>query len=463
MSSKKPFDYIDEKIKEAADKYQPAFNELAWKALEEKLDYDKKKHRPFLWWFVLPLLVAGSWGIYYKFNNAENLKENPVAESNAASATSHVENKNAVEKNTSQNNWMPTVPVTPGNSAGNKTSSNEEDVKVDVAEKRDNRSVVAGNAGVSINAPSSSMPAKTNKISYRKKGKIIVNSIGHSASAIDEDKIIEEDKGAAGTGDGIDKNIVAKKEDDIIKKETTVEGQSKAVVADGNKEDKKQTARIITTKEEENPVVPKIEKSKKSKGFYVLASGGIDAGSTKLFPLDNCTATAKYGIGVGYQFNKRLSVQTGFYSNMKKYAAAPADYTIKPGSPMGAYPLHGIKATNLVYEIPLAVKYDFFNKPSVILYATAGVSSYIMQKEKYACFYSYYNNLYEQDWLYTGNKHFLSTAVFSIGMEKKIFKQFFLLAEPSVSMPITGVGDGKMKIYSSALQLGLKYYLFKKN
>jgi len=142
--------------------------------------------------------------------------------------------------------------------------------------------------------------------------------------------------------------------------------------------------------------------------------------------------------------------------------AGPKDYTIKAGSPMAAYEIDKIKASCLVYEIPLTVKYDIISKPSVIFYATAGMSSYILKKEKYDCFYQYYNMPYEQEWQYSGNKHLFSMANFSIGIEKKLSSQFSLLAEPSFSVPVSGIGDGKVKLYSTALQFGLKYYLFKK-
>jgi len=63
MSSKKPFDHIEDKIKQAAENNLPVFDEKAWQAMEEKLDKDKKKRRPLIWWFILPLLLAGGWAV----------------------------------------------------------------------------------------------------------------------------------------------------------------------------------------------------------------------------------------------------------------------------------------------------------------------------------------------------------------------------------------------------------------
>jgi hypothetical protein len=253
---------------------------------------------------------------------------------------------------------------------------------------------------------------------------------------------------------------VKSKQDSLL----SVSGTSIATLTD--KENKTQTE---AKKKDSTSTVPTVatakkatEKRKKVSGFYLQATAGIDAGSTKLLNFENSTATAKYGIGIGYQISKRLSIQTGFYSTLKKCAATPDDYTIKPNSPMLTYHVDGIKATCLIYEIPFAIKYDVIRKPTLSVYATAGASSYIMQEERYDCSYTFYNNVYESEWLYKGNKHLFSTAVFSIGVEKKIADRFSLLLEPSISVPLSGVGDGKMKIYSAAVQAGLKYYLFKK-
>jgi len=182
-----------------------------------------------------------------------------------------------------------------------------------------------------------------------------------------------------------------------------------------------------------------------------------DAGSVKLLSFKNNEITPKYGIGIGYQLNKRWSIQTGIYASWKKYIAGPGDYNYKAGSYWTTVKMIKVDASCLVYDIPLTLRYDFIQKPSTIYFATAGLSSFIMKKEDYNYHYIRNNIYYQSKRSFTGNKAFLSEFNVSAGVEKKITSAVSLLAEPSVAIPLAGVGDGGVKLYSTALQLGLKY------
>lgn len=460
MSSKKPFDHIEEKIKQAAENSLPAFDEKAWQAMEAKLDGDKKKRRPLLWWFLLPLLIAGAGLVYYNpgNKNAGSTKEN-AGIAKATGDTGRQDNE-SVTPAADDKAVSPTNDKTvPGSNTPAEANENAADSKTgnNIAKP----DIVTGNS----NAASSSPLVKTKKISSYKKGKLSAKSNGGETGTIEEASTTVDEKNAE--KDELKNTVPINNE---VAKVAGKENGSKEITAVAKEESKEEQKQAVvekndsnkTAKTEEKSVVAKKEKTKKTKGFYILASVGPDAGNTKLFSFSNSSITPKYGLGVGYQFNKRWSVQTGFYAANKKYVAGPKDYTIKAGSPMANYQIDKINASCLVYEIPLTVKYDIISKPSVIFYATAGMSSYILKKEQYDCFYHYYNMPYEQQWEYSGNKHLFSMANFSVGIEKKLSSQFSLLAEPSFSIPVSGVGDGKVKLYSTALQVGLKYYLFKK-
>ena len=150
-------------------------------------------------------------------------------------------------------------------------------------------------------------------------------------------------------------------------------------------------------------------------------------------------------------------MQTGFYAGRKKYIAGPEDYYPKTGSYWDMVQIVKVDASCLVYDIPLTVRYNFLLKPTTIYYATAGFSSFIMKEEDYYYYYTNNNMPHESAYTYTGNKHFFSVFNISAGIEKKLSSNFSLLAEPSLSIPISGVGDGSVKLYSAALQVGLKY------
>jgi hypothetical protein len=171
---------------------------------------------------------------------------------------------------------------------------------------------------------------------------------------------------------------------------------------------------------------------------------------------------AKYDIGIGYQLNKKISVQTGFNISRKKYIAGAGDYNPKAGSYWSTVEIKKVDANCLVFEIPLAVRYNIAKTASAVFYATTGLSSFIMKSEDYDYYYIRNNTWYESSHTYTGNKNLFSVWSLSIGLEKKITSAFSLLAEPSVSIPVSGVGDGRVKLFSAGIQLGAKYQPFKK-
>ena len=121
-----------------------------------------------------------------------------------------------------------------------------------------------------------------------------------------------------------------------------------------------------------------------------------------------------------------------------------------------------VDANCLVYEIPLTLRFDFVKRPATSFFGSIGMSSYIMKKEKYNYDYLLYNYPYQGKYDYTGNKSFFGILSFSAGMEKKLNDAFSILAEPSINIPLAGVGDGKVKLYSAGLQVGIKYHFRKK-
>jgi hypothetical protein len=81
MSSEKQYKYIEDKIKDAADVADYAFNEASWKKMEALLDKKKDKRRPFFWIFsafLLGALVVGGGIIYqtgYRNQQSENTRK----------------------------------------------------------------------------------------------------------------------------------------------------------------------------------------------------------------------------------------------------------------------------------------------------------------------------------------------------------------------------------------------------
>jgi hypothetical protein len=235
-----------------------------------------------------------------------------------------------------------------------------------------------------------------------------------------------------------------------------------AVAVENNTDKKSDTAKKDLAEKVPSTNKLKVESNKKNGRFYLLASIGADAGSVHFLSLKDSKIVPKYGVGIGYQINKKLSVQTGFYASWKKYIAGPEDYNTKHGTYWDTVKILKVAASCLVYDIPIILRYNFIQRPTTTFYTTAGISSFIMKQEDYIYHYNDYSNYHVKSKTYTGNKNLFAVFDLSAGIEKKINSQFSILAEPSIGIPLGGVGEGSVKLYSTALQLGLKYNPLKK-
>jgi hypothetical protein len=160
-----------------------------------------------------------------------------------------------------------------------------------------------------------------------------------------------------------------------------------------------------------------------------------------------------YGAGIGYAIGKNWQFRSGFYITKKAYKAEASDYH-PPAQFWTYYPdLEYIDADCKVYEVPLILNYNFSKTSKHIWFGSVGVSSYFMKKEKYYYFsknpsvqYSY--NSYT---INNKNKHFLSSLRLSGGYAATLNKNISVITEPYVNLPLSGVGFGKVKLYSAGI------------
>jgi hypothetical protein len=167
----------------------------------------------------------------------------------------------------------------------------------------------------------------------------------------------------------------------------------------------------------------------------------------------------KFGIAVEYRIAKNFAISTGVGQANVHYTAQGQEY--KP--PYG-YWTNGIVADQTIadcaiLEIPVNLKYDFLQFERSRIYASAGVSSYIMLNEEYQFNYDQNYGGLVQSWSdKTGTTYWLSNASTSLGYELDILRNWSLRAEPFVKLPLKEVGWGNVELYSvgTSISLNLK-------
>jgi hypothetical protein len=410
---KQQADHIDHKIRQAAAHADPPFKEEAWQRMEVKLDEDlNRKRRGFIWWWMFgALMLAGGLGVYMYQQDLPQESENKKA-----------------------------IPVTSERLekiAGQPPLKNQPGGKVSMKHPG-----VSGwdhniNPGVQLTIN------KKNNRQFKQKN--LPGKTGSGIADRNEDNVMNEpvERPAAGS----EKPVLVN-----VRPETDSTGPVKIA---GTKPLATQGKDSLTT------IPPEKRKDEKNAGFYFIPSVAMDATALNRFRIKQMRPV--FGAAVGYRINNRLGVQTGFYAGKKIYQAGPGDYKTKPGSYLSMVEMMRIGADCNIYEIPLSIRYDILAGKRSRVYAIAGLTSVIMQRETYDYHYRY-NNMYRMlDTTYNGNKHLFSVLNVSAGYEMKISKTLHIQAEPYINFPLSGVGEGKVKLYSTGLRAGIKYTPVKKN
>jgi Outer membrane protein beta-barrel domain len=449
MSSEKRFEHIENKIKEAVENNHIVFEEESWKKMEALLDKEDKR-KPFFWlWILIPFALLSTYGLFtFSKNNdkaiAKNINENKIKKIDA--------NKKPLKQ-------IPTSDQQINTSEDTKGLTNDPDnVVTNIAKAASITTVQNKNIYSSVkryNSINSSLSLNSTNISTTKNGK------GRKGYALQNNIKIDQQsktKTAIKNADASDDEVVF--ESKINNRESNIniipQKSDSNLIAEIKKDATIIVAKNLRSKKE------KKEKSKILSRFYVLGAAGTDIGSVKPFSFSNGSFSSKYGASIGYSIGKKVNVQAGFYASKKIYTAGPENYNIKDGTYLSTVPITKVEAACLIYELPILLQYYFLQKKSFNVYAGAGISSYIMKSEDYNYFYTRYNREYSRAYTYNGNDHLFSTALLSAGIEKNITKKLAIQLEPTVSIPLKGVGDGQVKLFSTSLLLGVKYKPFNK-
>jgi len=473
--SEEQYNHMDQRFREAADKIEQPFDDAAWRRMEKLLDQEDEHRRPFLWWWTSLgiLLILGGGFFWYS---------SQVSSSN----TKHKQAHQAIGKKQDQPvtstliNGQPGHSVLPNKEQGSivlqtdpgSVSTNEKEPANQFAGFSHGKISHQHTSDLTFSAtngkrklPGSDDKAQSVKQTGRSKRRPVTQAIRQSMLVEDpaSDQSNSDPVLAVANDPKVQASYIAKSAGQIKAMPADQEVQSVTSQQDSARNDllretdkiKDPALQITNT----SPSAKKDEQQRKEKrsGFYFLAGLGADVSSTRLLTFSNSPVMPRVGIGAGYRINRRWSVQTGFYASAKKYVATPSDYKLSSDPYWNQVTLVGVKARCLVFEIPLQARYDVIQKEGWSLFATTGLSSYLMKKESYDYSVVRYNTSYNYKESYTGNRHPFSVLGFSAGWQKEFNSKISLTLEPYIQVPLAGVGEGKVKLYSFGIQSGILF------
>ncbi len=413
-------DKLDIKIQEAAKQYHPVFDEQAWDKMEKLLDdhlpqkkNDKKK---FTWPFLLLFLLTISLIVIMKSWNSER-KALRYPKENMSSILANVINLGTIK------------PVNPAQH---------------FTEKKSPKTISV------VKNTTSSIGPFSNK-------KLFTDYSGHNKTIrnfnLSSDIIVE----LPGT---TDEQV---KKNNIVLQQPII---SKEIIPAIKEDEKIENTNVIA--KQNNISDSKIKNSfPKKKSFFrnlfvFNFSAGPDVSAMDIGNIGKLNSI--FGGGFGYIINKRWTLRTGFYITREVYNASPSQYN-PPSGFWSLYPnLNYINADCKIYEVPFTINYNFAQTSIHRWFAAIGSSSYFMKKEEYDYFSKNFTGQYLYDSYTVNNKnnHYFASLRLSGGYERNINRAFSIIAEPYLNLPLTGIGYGKVKLYSAGILFTLSVKPFVK-
>lgn len=474
MSSEKQYKYVEDKIKNAADVADYAFNEASWKKMEALLDKNKDKRRPFFWIFsalLLGVLLFGGVIIYqlvYKNDQPKNTSKQIDYKSSGKQTTQSL--NEATDEVVDKQTVLPEKTTDNAHAGSTTDNINNTNKDKDLLAASDNNQNKQNTYRLKI--PKQNPVYYLTPVIKSNSKKVRLKNVGTTKSS-DDDNYNSVNKGVDAGNKFAVKILAPDPENYQGDNENKIEinanhtlPDTKKTKADLQKTDiaKPEDATKTDTTVKIVNTISKPENKKKNKsisGFYLVGIIGAEASSTKLLSYSNSRIAAAYGAGLGYRFNRHLSVQTGFYAGAKKYIAGPDDYNPKAGTYLSTVKIIKVDANCMVYEVPVTLQYNWLIKPKTSYYAAVGLSSYIMKKEKYNYTFERNYTQYTYPYDYTKNTQLFASLQLSLGIEKQIASRLYIQVAPTASLPLQGVGEGSVKIFTTRLHVGLKYFPFK--
>jgi len=425
-------DKLDIKIQEATDQYLPGYDEQAWnkmeKLLEEHLPQKKKDHRKLFWLFLLLFLLAGG---LLLLNRQWSIHHVTVAEKINESATRDKTTNNLSPSSITPKNKTVSRQLSP---SGNSSFTEENIAGTSLRNHKVNQRVTNDATGFKVNGGENNIKEE-NKLTNASptdpaenielKGKNQEENSAHNNQKViiqsnKNDSSIKEDK----------ENYITPKENNISTSKTKNKGPER--------------------------------KKKFSNSFAINISAGPDVSAVTIDNIGKMKVA--YGAGISYSFAKKWTISTGFFVARKVYNAGPSDYHPSAGFWYNYPDLKTIEADCKVYDVPIIINYSFSQNSRHSWFGGVGISSYFMKREEYEyiskdpsgqSFYDSYS-------ISNKNQHYLSSVRLSAAYERKFNNQVSIITEPYFNLPLTGIGFGKVKLYSSGILFTLSVKPFAK-
>ncbi len=394
---------LDSVFKNAAEGYQPAFDQAAWEAMNARLD----EPRPTLWkrWmsFAFVGLLIFSTGVWVGIYVNDRVSANVSAESSI--------------KELIQEDKITIPQASPPIESNQHQSTRQDGNKTDAGNHTANQRKINKKSGMHHVLPLVNLDHQTED------KKVI--SISESSKPVDETTFLfQQDKLAE-----VPDNLLAEVATDSV--QHSIE-ESKIDTTQSNVKDEEKKTVII-----------------KNHAFYLRLLASPDFSSINYASVNEMGSN--YSVLVDYHLTNRWSISTGAIWSMKTYSS-DKEFAY------GAYTADRMAGNCRILDIPINIYYQFRPQSKLSFYSGLGLSSYIMLEEDYTYTFDTpsgsrdFSSYYESE-----NKEWFKMLNVSLGVQYQFAPRFHLQVEPFLKAPLAGVGEWDVKLSSMGIFMGLKY------
>ncbi|MEJ7587387.1 MAG: outer membrane beta-barrel protein [Ferruginibacter sp.] len=194
----------------------------------------------------------------------------------------------------------------------------------------------------------------------------------------------------------------------------------------------------------------------KNKSIYIGLVAGPDL--SKVQSMGFSTAGIATGLIAGVGIGKSLFLETGVIWTKKYYDSKGSDFSMdKIGSGMApGMIINDLSSQSTFIEIPVKIRYDALRKRNGVFFIAAGVSAYIMTKEKNLYNVTMNGSQEKMTGLYKQYNYGIpAIANIGIGYQQNVSRLLQLRVEPVLKIPLKGIGVGSLPVTSTGLQFAL--------
>ncbi len=171
------------------------------------------------------------------------------------------------------------------------------------------------------------------------------------------------------------------------------------------------------------------------------------------------------GVSIGYYLTSRLSLNTGISLTTKYYWTEGKQFQPQSPQPVfgitaaAAFPhIEAVNGSCDIYEIPLTLRYDFYQDGKYRLFVNGGLSTYLLRSQEYNYFFHDAGRAYEyQNENDTHINYWFAIGDLSAGIEHDLGKGFSFQFEPFIRIPFRDIGTGNVKLNSYGMLFSLRY------